>query len=127
MIVYPSSNDIYLEVNGHRVAVVQSYQAKTSRQSRYVEAFGSLEPVGTIAGHVQHLLRLRRVCLTGSSLNDGISFHDLENFNLVIVKPNHRIVYSGCQWSDIEETATLGEVVLESVTLVASNRLETRL
>ena len=37
---FPTSSDIYLEVDGKKVAVVQSYAAKTSRSSRTVEAFG---------------------------------------------------------------------------------------
>ena len=127
MISYPSSNDIYIEINGKKLAVAQGYRAKTSRESRFIEAFGSLEPVGTVGGRVKHVLELTRVCLTGSALDDGICFHDLENFNLVIAKPNHRIIYSGCQWGAIEETATLGNVVLESVSIVATNRLEASL
>lgn len=124
MVNYPSSNDIYIEVNARRMAVAQAYRAKTVRESKYIEAFGSVEPVGTIGGKVKHILELTRVCLTGSALEDGIRFHELSDFNLVIVKPGHRIVYSGCQWSTIEETATLGNVVLESVVLVASKRME---
>ena len=36
----PTSSDIYLEVNGRKVAVVQSYTAQSSRTSTQVEAFG---------------------------------------------------------------------------------------
>jgi len=45
---FPTSSDIYLEVDGTRVAVVQSYSAKTTRTSTAVEAFGEAEPVATI-------------------------------------------------------------------------------
>ena len=31
---FPTSSDIYLEVDGKKVAVVQSYAARTSRSSR---------------------------------------------------------------------------------------------
>ena len=37
---FPTSSDIYLEVDGKKVAVVQSYAAKTSRSSRTVVATG---------------------------------------------------------------------------------------
>ena len=47
---FPTSSDIYLEVNGVKVAVVQSYTAKTTQSSTAVEAFGQNEPVATIAG-----------------------------------------------------------------------------
>ena len=47
---FPTSSDIYLELEGRKVAVVQSYTAKASKSSRAVEAFGESEPVATIAG-----------------------------------------------------------------------------
>ena len=40
----------HLEVDGKKVAVVQSYTAKSSRTSQTVEAFGEDEPVATIPG-----------------------------------------------------------------------------
>ena len=47
----PTSNDIYLEANGKKVAVVQSYRSVAGRTERTVEAFGESEPVATIASH----------------------------------------------------------------------------
>ena len=41
----PTSRDIYLELNGKKLAVVQGYSAKALRTSREVEAFGESEPV----------------------------------------------------------------------------------
>ena len=49
-ISFPTSKDIYIEVDGRRLATAQSYKAKSTRESRYVEAFGSAEPVGTVGG-----------------------------------------------------------------------------
>ena len=44
----PTSRDIYLELNGKKLAVVQGYSAKAMRTSREVEAFGESEPVATV-------------------------------------------------------------------------------
>ena len=46
----PTSRDIYLELNGKKLAVVQGYSAKALRTSREVEAFGESEPVATVGG-----------------------------------------------------------------------------
>lgn len=124
MIQFPTSNDIYIEVNGRKLAVAQRYRAKTTRESAYVEAFGSAEPVGTVGGRVNHVLELSRVYVYGDSLGDGVNFHGLSGFNVVIVKPDRKIVYTGCEWSSIDEDAPLGKTVLESVTVVASRRME---
>lgn len=123
----PSSSDIYLEINGRKVAVVQSYTAQSSKTSSVVEAFGETEPVATITGTTQHVLELTRIYVTDEAMADGLRFYDLEDFSLVICKPDRRIIYSNCQWSKIGETGTLGSCVLEKVTVVAGKRLETGL
>lgn len=124
MLSFPTSNDIYIEVNGQKLAVAQGYRAQTSRDSRYVEAFGSSEPVGTIGGRQKHVLELTRVAVSSSALGDGIDFYSLSGFNVVIAKPDRKVIYSGCEWAGIEENGALGNVVLESVSIVATKRME---
>ena len=122
---FPTSSDIYLEADGVKVAVVQSYSARTSRTSTTVEAFGESEPVATVPGKTSHVLELTRLYATDEAIRDGINFHDLEDFSLVICKPDRKIIYSGCQWSSIGETGALGAMVVEKITVVASKRIET--
>lgn len=121
LVSIPTSADIYIEVNGRKVAAAQSYKVKSSRESKYIEAFGSKEPVGTVGGRVKHWIELSRVCLCQS---EGIDFYDLSSFNLVVVRPDCKIIYSGCEWSDITQAASVGEVILEKVSLVASRRIK---
>ena len=122
---FPTSSDIYLEVDGVKVAVVQSYSAKASKTSSAVEAFGEREPVATIPGQRSHVIELTRLYATDEAIRDGINFHDLEDFSLVICKPDRKIIYAGCQWSDIAETGALGAMVVEKITIVAARRIET--
>ncbi len=121
---FPTSADIYLELNGKKLAVVQSYSAQTSKTSSVVEAFGEAEPVATIAGQSRHVIVLTRLYATDEAARNGMNFHELEDFNLVICKPDRRIIYSGCQWQDLSETGKLGDMVLEKVTIVAAKRVE---
>ena len=122
---FPTSSDIYLEVDGTRVAVVQSYTAKTTKSSTAVEAFGESEPVATIPGQAVHTVQLKRLYATDEAIRDGIDFYGLSGFSLVICKPDRKIIYSDCQWSSISEAGTLGAMVVEKVTIVASKRIET--
>ena len=122
---FPTSSDIWLEVDGTRVAVVQSYSAKTTRSSTAVEAFGEAEPVATIPGRAKHTVELTRLYATDEAIRDGIDFYNLSGFSLVICKPDRKIIYADCQWSAIGEEADLGAMVLEKVTLVAARRIET--
>ena len=102
----PTSSDIYLEVDGVKVAVVQSYSAKASKTSSAVEAFGESEPVATVPGQTSHVLELTRLYATDEAIRDGIDFYGLSGFSLVICKPDRKIIYSDCQWSSISEAGT---------------------
>ncbi len=123
-ITFPTSKDIYIEVNGKKLAVVESYKARSTCESQYIEAFGQNEPVGTISGKVHHTIELSRVYVCDDDTNSRVNFYDLHNFNLVIVKPDKKIIYSGCDWSDINESASINGAVLEDVTLIAAKRME---
>ena len=122
---FPTSSDIYLELDGKKVAVVQGYTAKAKKTSRSVEAFGESEPVATIAGQRTYTLQLTRLYATDDAVSDGINFYDLSDFSLVICKPDRKVIYSGCEWSAIEEEGQLNAMVAEKVTVVASKRIET--
>ena len=124
MLRFPTSNDIYIEINGKKIAVAQGYRTQTSRDSSYVEAFGHSEPVGTVGGRQKHILELIRVVVSADAIGDGIDFYGLSKFNVVIAKPDRKIIYSDCEWAQIEENGSLGNVVLESVSIVASRRME---
>ena len=121
----PTSRDIYLELNGKKLAVVQGYSAKALRTSREVEAFGESEPVATIEGQKKYTLELTRLYATDDAVSDGINFYDLRDFSLVICKPDRKIIYSGCEWSTIHEEGQLNAMVAEKITVVASKRIET--
>ena len=122
---FPTSSDIYLELDGRKVAVVQSYTAKAAKSSRSVEAFGESEPVATIEGQRKYTLELTRLYATDDAVSDGINFYDLQDFSLVICKPDRKIIYSGCEWSNIQEEGQLNAMVAEKITVVASKRIET--
>ncbi len=123
---FPTSADIYLELDGRKVAVVQSYTARASKSSQSVEAFGESEPVATIEGQKKYTLELTRLYATDDAVSDGINFYDLRDFSLVICKPDRKIIYSGCEWSTIHEEGQLNAMVAEKITVVASKRIETR-
>lgn len=121
---FPTSADIYLEVNGKRVAVVQSYTAKATKTSRAVEAFGEREPVATLDGQKKYTLELTRLYATDDAVSDGIDFYTLKDFSLVICKPDRKVIYSGCEWSSIQENGELDAMVAEHILVTAAKRIE---
>ena len=108
---FPTSSDIYLELDGRKIAVV--------------EAFGESEPVATIEGQKKYTLELTRLYATDDAVSDGINFYELRDFSLVICKPDRKVIYSGCEWSAIQEEGQLNAMVAEKVTVVAAKRIET--
>ena len=122
---FPTSSDIYLEADGRKIAVVQSYTAKASKSSQTIEAFGESEPVAIIPGQNTYVLTLKRLYAPDEAISDGINFYDLKDFSLVICKPDRKIIYSGCEWSTIQEEGQLNAMVAEKITVVASKRIET--
>ena len=123
-ITFPTSSDIYLETDGKKIAAVQSYRAVSDKSEKLIEAFGSSEPVAVLTTGLSHRLELTRLYATDEAISDGINFHELDDFSIVIVKPDRRIVYTGCRWSGIEEDGELGETVAEKVRVLAAKRLE---
>ena len=68
--------------------------------------------MATIAGANKYTLELSRLYATDEAISDGINFYDLNDFSLVICKPDKRIIYSQCRWSSIEEAGKLGDLVI---------------
>lgn len=124
-VIFPTSADIYIEVEGKKVAVVQSYSVSATRSGTVVEAFGQDEPVATLGGSRQYVIQLSRIYATDEAISDGINFYDLDSFYLVICKPDKRVIFADCRWAKLEETGTLGQTVMEKVKVVASRRFET--
>lgn len=123
-ISFPTSSDIYLEANGKKIAVVQSYKAVSAKSEKLIEAFGESEPIAALTGRTSYKIMLTRLYATDDAISDGIDFHTLSDFSLVIVKPDKRIAYTGCRWSSIEEEGSIGDTIAEKVSIIAAKRVE---
>ena len=121
---FPTSADIYLELDGRKIAVI-SAAAALHDISKNIEAFGESEPVATIEGQKSYTVELTRLYATDTAISDGIDFYNLTDFSLVICKPDRKVIYSGCEWSGIQEDGELNATVAERVTLTAARRIET--
>lgn len=119
-----TTDDISISIDNTVVAVVQSYKVLTTRSAKAIQAFGHSAPVGTIHGAENYTLELSRIYATETAVRDGLNFYDLKDFTLNIRKPDRTISYSGCQWVSLEESAEVGGVVLERVTVTAGSRVE---
>lgn len=122
--VFPDSNSIYIEVNGYKLAAAQGYKVKSSRNVNYIDEFGKENCVAIVPDKSRHFIELSSVYFCIDVNFPCVSFYELHDFNIVIVKPNSRVVYSGCEWTDISETANLTSSVIEKIGVAATKRLE---
>lgn len=121
-----TSDDIYFELNGKKVAGVESYSTKYTNDVKTVDAFGQSTPIGFTIGSKKHSIDISRVYLEDTAIADGINFYTLTDFdfNFVVVKGGKRTVYRSCVISDISEDGSLKDKVAEKITLMALDRVE---
>ena len=116
-----SVQNIYIEANGEKLAVVESYKCRAVRETRSVGEIGSSGSAAYVNGLISFYIELKRVLLNGE-YSDPIDFYSLTDFNLVISKPGRRVIYSGCEWTDLIESGSVNGNIIESVTITAAKR-----
>lgn len=121
-----TSNDIFIEINGTRVAGVQSYDTKYTNDVKLVDAFGQATSIGFTTGKKKYTVNLSRVYLEDTAIDDGIDMYNLSDygFNLVVIKNGERIVYKDCIISDVSENGALNDKVTEKMSIIALNRVK---
>lgn len=121
-----TSDDIFFEIDGKRIAGVESYNTKYTNDVKLIDAFGQSTPIGYTLGSKKHTVDISRVYLEDTAIADGINFYNLANFgfNMVIVKNGKRVTYKSCIISDIGENGNLKGNVAESISLMALDRVE---
>lgn len=120
-----TSDDIFFEVDGKRVAGVESYSTKYTNDVKMVDAFGQSTSIGYTIGGKKYTIDISRVYLEDTAIADGIDFYTLTDFdfNFVIIKNGVRTVYKNCIISDISEDGSLKDKVAEKISLMALDRV----
>lgn len=96
MLTVPTCNEISVEQNGKAIAVAQSYCVTT-------------------LAYKPSVITLSRVCPLPDS-----TIKDWNGFNIIIIKPDRKIIYSGCEWKSI----TRDGAIIESMEITCEKRIE---
>lgn len=123
LINIPTSKDIYIEIAGIKVAVVQSYKIVSSRENTIIKEIGNDDAVCIVPGNTSYNIELNRVYFISSN-HSPINFFDLVDFTIVVVKPDKRIHYTGCQWVNISEGIAVDGPCMETIHALAAKRTE---
>lgn len=123
-VLLPSSKDIFFEIDKRKVAIVQNYSTSYTKEDREVDSFGEEEVIGYTNGKKKYSIRITKAYVTDAALKDGINFYNIDNFEFVIVKPDRRVVYSGCSIQQVDEEGSLNDIIAENITIRAARRRE---
>lgn len=99
---FPADRDIFLQTGEKKLAAVLNHIVKPNAKGQF------------------------DIELTGVYVNHNVILAELEDFDLVIYKPDSKIIYSGCQWSNIGESGTLGRMSIDRMSITAKRRKEIR-
>ena len=119
----PDGAAITVEVDGKKVAAVQKLTIRCVQKRSTVEAFGQVDPVQSVAGGMQYELVLSRLQVQGNGLLPEVDFFGQKGFDVLVAKPGSKVVYTGCEWNEIEQSASLGGEEVEQVRFTASGRV----
>ncbi len=110
---------VFLELDGEKVALVEEYRAKSRCQERKILSFGEKTPTGILRGQEEHQLELRRLRCAGD-----VDLFSREGFTLTLVRPAGKVRYTGCRWTEVEESSHDG--ITERALLTATGRITER-
>lgn len=111
-------NNIYIELNGKKLASVDGFKVQILCDSNYIESMGESNPIATIKGKTRYKINISKMCFF-----DEISFDSLNDFNLIIVKNNTRVTYKNCQITEVKEFSNDG-LIMEDITLISQSKVE---
>ena len=117
-----SPKDIYIEINGIKLASIKNYNISISKDIYNIKSFNNKIPVKTLELNSSINIKLLKVCLL--TQENPIDFFNLSDFNLVIFKPKYQIIFFGCNWSDITESAEINSTIINSLSLKAQKQIK---
>ncbi len=116
--------DIYIEINGKKLAMTQSFKETSLREHMYVEAFLEDAPVAVVNASKKYKITISKLQLNKNMIDDKIDLFNMHNFDLVIGKPGSRVKYTGCEWDSLIESFSLKGDIIENINIIAADRLD---
>ena len=109
-----SSDDVHIEINGIKVAGIQSYKiiSKNNLKNSSFNPAPDEQPFFITFSKIQTL-----------NNNLPFEFSALSDFNLAIVKPKHQIIFCGCNWVNITESTSLEKPTIQHFALSATQKI----
>ena len=122
MNVMSVAGDAVLTIAGRKVPMVESITLRAARQVKAIGGYGLVQPQTYQNAAVSYEIELHRVRLPIGEGFDTLDFFTLDNFTVSIHRDGVETGFTGCRWSEIEETLSGGERLVQKVILTATGR-----
>ena len=122
--VFLSDDDICIEINGERVGSVEKYKERIYRDNVMIEAIGEEEPIANLCGGMRYHVEFSKFYVYTMLMGGEKSIKNISNFELVVKMLDKKIVYSNCEWLEINKNIEINSCVYENVKLSAIHRKE---
>lgn len=109
---------IAVECGGTVLAHAAGYSVKSSRAVMAVRPYGSTEPLALLPDTVTHTVQLEQI-----RWEKPADFNTMSNFIVKITRNGQTVVYTGCEWTAVEEESRRPLIWLRA-TLTARQRTE---
>lgn len=119
----PQKQQVWIELNGKRLATAQSLKCTSVRNRKAVFAFGEAEPVAWLERPSTYRLELKQLSISVPGML-RTSLHELTDFRLVTMQDGKQVLYTGCEWAELEEQNEPESLVpIEHAVIVAARRI----
>ena len=122
MNVMSVAEDAILTIAGQKVPMVESITMRARRPIEPIGGYGLVQPQAYRNSAASYEVELRRIRLPIGEGFDRLDFFSLDNFTVSIHRDGVEVEFTGCRWSDIEETLSGNQRMLQKVVLTATGR-----
>ena len=116
------TNNAVLTIAGQMVPMVESVVVRVKRDTRPVWGYGMSSPQAYLNGPASYEIELCRVRLPVSEGFETLDFFTMDDFTFSMYRDGKEIGYTGCRWTQVEETLSGGERLVQKAVLTATGR-----
>ena len=113
-----------IEINGEKVGSVEKYKEQVYRKNVVIEAIGEDEPVANLYGKIRYCIELSKIYIYTLLMGGEEDIKNISDFELTVGTKDKKIIYSGCEWLEINRNIGLDAYAYESVKISATHRRE---
>ena len=118
----PCSPSLRIELNGTRIGMITEFRERTDCDLTPVRSIGINLPAAVVAGPLRYTVTLQRILLDTLLISEPFELHNLHGFSLKIGGTTKSVTFSGCEFTSISVSNSIGGSMIEEAVLQAASR-----